>query len=169
MILQGGSTMYLMPHTHVEITNNHAKRGGGIFVEDENTATTIPCFFQLLNQQYPYSHINAVVTLENNTADEAGSTLYGGKIDQYFLHTHSQQFIYNTTVFTSLFKIFDNTSAVSTISSSPVAVHFCITKQIFLDLKYTKFMCILDKCSRFQLCCMDKGTDLFLVLYVVNW
>ena len=34
MILQGGSTMYLMPHTHVEITNNHAKRGGGI-----------PCFF----------------------------------------------------------------------------------------------------------------------------
>ena len=88
-------------------------------------------FFQLLNQQYPYSHINAVVTLENNTADEAGGALYGGKIDQCFLHTHSQQFIYNITVFTSLFKIFVYTSAVSMISSNPVAVYFCNQNKYF--------------------------------------
>ena len=45
MMLQSGSKFYLMPHTHIEITNNHAKRGGGIYVEDKNAATTIPCFF----------------------------------------------------------------------------------------------------------------------------
>ena len=71
MILQGGSIFYLMPHTHIEITNNHAIRGGGIYVEDQVLVITFPCFFQLVNLQYPYSHIDAVVTLENNTADEA--------------------------------------------------------------------------------------------------
>ena len=29
IMLQSGSTFYLMPHTHVQITNNHARRGGG--------------------------------------------------------------------------------------------------------------------------------------------
>jgi len=37
--LQGGSRFYLMPHSHVQITNNHAKRGGGIYIEDENAAS----------------------------------------------------------------------------------------------------------------------------------
>ena len=45
MMLQGGSKFYLFPPTHIEIINNHAKRGGGIYVEDQNAATTIPCFF----------------------------------------------------------------------------------------------------------------------------
>ena len=27
MLLQGGSTFYLMAHTHIQIDNNHAKRG----------------------------------------------------------------------------------------------------------------------------------------------
>ena len=71
MVLQGGSRFYLMPHTHIEITHNHAKRGGGIYVVDEDAATTIPCFFQLLNLQYPYLYIDAVLILENNTAEEA--------------------------------------------------------------------------------------------------
>ena len=73
MLLQGGSTFYLMAHTYIQIDNNHAKRGGGIYVEDDNIATTNPCFFQQLDLQYP--QINAVITLVNNTADEAGSAL----------------------------------------------------------------------------------------------
>ena len=45
-ILLGGSTMYLMPRTHIQIMNNHAKRGGGIY---DNTVTITPRFFQLLD------------------------------------------------------------------------------------------------------------------------
>jgi len=41
LMLQGGSTFYLMPHTHVQIINNHAKRGGGIYVEDGNAGVTL--------------------------------------------------------------------------------------------------------------------------------
>ena len=125
MILQGGSIFYLMPHTHIEITNNHAIRGGGIYVEDQVLVITFPCFFQLVNLQYPYSHNDAVVTLENNSADEAGSALYGGKIDSCYLYI-SNQSVHNSTVFTVIFKIIDISSSTSKVSSNPVAVHQCI-------------------------------------------
>ena len=47
----------------------------------EDTLTTTLHFFQLLNLSY--SHIDAVVTLENNTADEAGNAVYRGVTDQF--------------------------------------------------------------------------------------
>ena len=123
--LTGDSKFYTTPYTHVQITNNHAMRGGGIYVKDEDTVTTTPCFFQLLNLKYSYLHIDAVVTLENNTADEAGSAVYGGQIDKCYLYTSSQQLVYNSTIFTELFKIVDNFSLVSRVSSNPVAFGFC--------------------------------------------
>ena len=130
MLLQSGSIFYLMPHAHVQITNNHAKRGGGIYVENKDTATKPPCFFQLLDLQSPYSYIDAVVTLENNTADEAGSALYGGKIDDCSIYTNKHFFV-DSTVFTSIFKISGNSSAVSLVSSNPFAVYPCNYKALF--------------------------------------
>ena len=130
MILQGDSRFYLMPRTHIQITNNHAKRGGGIYVEDQNTATTIPCFFQIVELQYPYSLLDSMITLENNTAQEAGNAVYGGRIDQCYLLTSNQQFVYNSTVFTSIFNIVNSSSPVSQVSSNPVAVHVCKHKKI---------------------------------------
>ena len=52
LILQGGSTFYFMPHIHVQIINNHVKRGGGIYVEDETVGVICPCFFQLMDLHY---------------------------------------------------------------------------------------------------------------------
>ena len=124
MILQGGSIFYLMPHTHIEITNNHAVRGGGIYVVDLDVAITL-CFFQLVNLQYPYSHIDAMVTLENNTADEAGSAVYGGGIDICYLYISSQSVVHSSTVLTIIFKIIDISSSTSQVSSDPVGVHQC--------------------------------------------
>ena len=127
MMLQSGSRFYMMPHAHIQITNNHARRGGGIYVEDQNAATTIPCFFQILE---PYPHIDVRITLENNTAQEAGNAVYGGRIDRCYLLTSSQQFIYNSTVFTRIFNIVNSSSPVSQVSSNPVAVHVCKHKNI---------------------------------------
>ena len=75
MMLQSGSRFYLMPHAHIQITNNHAKRGGGIYVKNQNAVTTIPCFFQIVEMQYAYSHLDPMITLENNTAQEAGNVV----------------------------------------------------------------------------------------------
>ena len=123
--LTGHSMFYILPYTHVQITNNHAKRGGGIYVKDEDTLTTTPCFFQLMNLKHSSLHIDAVVTLENNTADEAGSAVYGGNIDQCYLFANSRWYIYNSTIFTELFKIVDNFLLVSQVSSNPIEVWLC--------------------------------------------
>ena len=130
MLLQGGSMFYLMPHTHIQIDNNHAKKGGGIYVEDDNVATTISCFFQQLDLQYP--HINAVITLVNNTADEAGSAVYGGKIDKCLFYANNQLImVYGNTVFTIIFRIISIPSAESQVSSNPIKVHVCKHKDHF--------------------------------------
>ena len=123
-MLQGGSTFYLMPHTHVKIISNHAKRGGGIYIDDGNSRIFGPCFFQLLDLRYPYSDIDSVVTLENNTADEAGSALYGGEIDNCYIQATSQRFMHSI-VFAIVFKILDLPSLVSQVSSNPFAVSLC--------------------------------------------
>ena len=81
-----------------------------------------------MNLQYPYSHIDAVVTLENNTADEAGSAVCGGEIDDCYLYISSQFVLHNSTVFTDIFKIIDISSPTSQVSSHPVAVHQCNLK-----------------------------------------
>ena len=124
-MLQGCSRFYLRPHTHIQITNNHAKRGGGIYVEDQNAATTIPCFFQIVKLQYPFLQIDAMITLKDNTAQEAGSAVHGGRIDQCYLLTSTQQFIYNSTAFTKIFNIVNTSSLMSQVSSNPVTVHVC--------------------------------------------
>ena len=131
LILQGGSTFYLMPHTHVQIINNHVKRGGGIYVEDETVGVICPCFFQLMDLHYTYSDIDSVIILENNTADEAGSALYGGEIDHCYLHTTSQQIMYSSIVSSIIFKVLDLPSFVSQISSNPFALHLCNSSDSF--------------------------------------
>ena len=155
------------PPLTLKLPNNHAKRGGGIYVEDQNAATTIPCFFQILKPQYPYSHLDAMITLENNTAQEAGNAVYGGRIDQCYLLTSSQQFIYNSTAFTRIFNIVDSSSPVSQVSSNPVAVHVCKHKnntgsKVHEDQVYPGQILKVPKC------CMDKEVDLFLALCEVN-
>ena len=133
LILQGGSTFNLMPHTHVQIINNHAKRGGGIYVEDQNAGAIDSCFFQVFDLQYPYSDVDSVITLENNTADEAGSAVYGGQIDHCHLYTHNQPILYEASsgaIFAHLFKILDLPSLVSQVSSNPFAVHVCNNRSL---------------------------------------
>ena len=128
LLLQRGSRFNLMPHTHIQIFNNHAKRGGGIYVEDDAAVTKNPCFFQLMHLHFPYSDIDSVITLENNTADEAGSALYGGDIDNCQLYASSKAIIENGTVnavFAALFRILALPSFVSQVSSNPLSVHVC--------------------------------------------
>ena len=138
MILLSGSAMYLMPHTHTQIMNNHAKRGGGIYVEDDNTVTITPCFFQLLDLQYPQ---DTKITLENNTADEAGSAVYGGEIDRCLVYLNQ---MYNRI--DSIFTIISSSSVVSQVSST-LLQYICVITRISLQLDLE---CILGKCSKFQ-------------------
>ena len=83
--LYEGSQIVIGRHTHLKFIGNHAKHfGGAIYVENTNYLAlsdlhNILCFYQLLD---PLStSMNPRVVLENNTANYAGSALYGGWID----------------------------------------------------------------------------------------
>ena len=72
-----------------------------------------------------YSNINSVVILENNTADEAGTALYGGEIDSCYLYTTERKVIHIVDIFPNIFKILDFPSLVPQVSSNPFAVRMC--------------------------------------------
>ena len=127
------STFSILPHTTVCWENNHATLGGAIYVSDVNPqiyCTQIApyiaayvsreeCFFQLPGQNL-FSLLNIQFVFKNNSADTAGSVLYGGAIDNCKLTglvSYSSDDIF--------FHIEDvtNYKATSKISSDPL--HIC--------------------------------------------
>ena len=84
------SNFSILPNTTVYWENNHARLGGAIYVEDTSplsycttVAALIPkedCFFQLPGQNLSNGN-DVQLVFKNNSADIAGSVLYGGAID----------------------------------------------------------------------------------------
>ena len=131
--LRGNSFLYLRPDSHVHIFNNHAmRRGGGI--HHSNIYSIYGwrmdwCFFRVesVSKYYPYvdKKYHLGITLENNTALEAGSALYGGIVDncdvQLDLETYD-----STDVFHSMFTIIKpQNSTVSAVASTPTLICYC--------------------------------------------
>ena len=111
------STFSILPNTTVYWENNHANLGGAIYVYDNvpisycdsNTYGTrvtseyfVPkedCFFQLPGQKL-YSGIDVQLVFKNNSAENAGSVLYGGAIDNcnLFISTYGSGRVFNMLV-----------------------------------------------------------------------
>ena len=140
------STLVFLPNTTVFWEKNHATLGGAIYVDDISTlsycyrssiASYIPkkqCLFQLHDQNL--SSIQVQLLFKNNSADAAGSLLYGGAIDNckltglqsynssevFDILLHNNDIEYNTT---------------STISSDPF--HICLCKNNLPDCSETEY------------------------------
>ena len=90
MYLYVSSTLSILPNTTVCWENNHANLGGAIYVYDVNPSIYcthitryIPkpkCFFQLPGQNL-HRGLDVQLVFKNNSADTAGSVLYGGVVD----------------------------------------------------------------------------------------
>ena len=136
------STFSLLPHTTVCWENNHATLGGAIYVSDINPlidctqiaqyiAAYVPreeCFFQLPGQGL-FNGIYVNLLFKNNSADDAGSVLYGGAVDNCKLHLSGLDPHFSSgEVFDMLFQYEDDTdySTTSKISSDPI--HLCVCK-----------------------------------------
>ena len=132
------STFSLLPHTTVCWENNHATLGGAIYVSDINPliyctqiakfiAAYLPreeCFIQLPAQSL-FNGIYVNLLFKNNSADTAGSVLYGGAIDNCKLHVSGLYPYFNSgDVFDMLFQYEDDTD-YSTISSDPLRICPC--------------------------------------------
>ena len=136
-----GSQCLLSPNSKAYLRGNHAEQyGGAIFVADEPFLyctfrqqswvfdSREHCFFQPLDLPYTTLHF----ILENNTAEEAGSALYGGMLDRCDIQNTSDP-ISSTRRYRSgeIFnEIFSNTkdwiaSGDLVISSEPIRVCPC--------------------------------------------
>ena len=146
------STFSIFPHTTVCWVNNHATLGGAIYVSDINPliyctqiaqyiAAYVPreeCFFQLPGQNLS-NGIDANIFFKNNSADNAGSVLYGGTIDNCKLHLSGLDPYYSSgDVFNMLFQYEDDTnSTTSKISSDPL--HICVCKNNLPNCRRSRY------------------------------
>ena len=130
-----GSTLSILPNTTVYWENNHASLGGAIYVENaspfsvcrsiESLILKEECFFQLPGQNLS-TDIDVQLVFKNNSADDAGSVLYGGAIDNCEL-THGLDLYSSGKVFDMIVHIDNDTdyNTTSTISSDPFQVCPC--------------------------------------------
>ena len=129
------STFSILPNTTVYWENNHASLGGAIFVDDVARAASycfevIPyvpkkeCFFQLPGQNLS-NGIDVQLVFKNNSADVAGSVLYGGAIDNCKL-THGLDSHNSGEVFDMIVHNDDTDyNTTSNISSDPLRICLC--------------------------------------------
>ena len=152
MMLTGGSKIYLQPNTYLNFTSNSAKqKGGALMIQESNSLsfcaelsceflTGTDCFFQIQTQgiydtHTPISEItelrNIRIYFRNNTALEAGATLYGSSIDHcrlIFINQHSQLNDSNSPYLCPISgDIFDNIMSYESldISSDPLYICTC--------------------------------------------
>ena len=122
------STLIVGAHCNINFTGNHAQHyGGAIYVNDPiepssrafifrthdlNFILQISCFYQTRDKD-----ITSLVVLDNNTANDAGSAIFGGWIGSC---------VGSWDIFNTMFKITRNLTDLSQISSSPVLVCICL-------------------------------------------
>ena len=147
-----GSFVFPKLHTKIRFLNNHAQQaGGGIHVDWEHSPLySIYCFLQpdvdvLYNNSLV--DVDIQIVFQGNTAEYAGSALYGGHVDQCLMidsattDDSAARFVYltnavgySTEVFNSVFN-FSNDTGFSVISSNPVGVCVCDHGEPKCDVK----------------------------------
>ena len=125
LALYAGSQIVIGRHAHIKFIRNHVKHfGGAVYIENSNHRVLseflkILCFYELDTSN---TSINPHVLFENNTADYAGSALYGGWID--FCRDPKKTLM--RLDFDSLFQVNGRESDPSVISSNPLRVCLCV-------------------------------------------
>ena len=118
LAMYGDSYLVFGEGSILKFTNNRARQNGGaIFVSTKQEL--IPCFFQYSNITLPKS---AKVIFSGNTADIAGTVLYGGNVSSCISYNYQQ--ISSNERFEMTFDYSAQTGP-SVISSEPTDVCFC--------------------------------------------
>ena len=128
------SIFFILPNTTVYWENNHATLGGAIYVFDVSPASYCTplgpygpkeeCFFQLPGQNLS-NGIDVQLVFENNSADVAGSVLFGGAVDHCKL-THGLDSYSSGEVFDMIVHHNDTDyNTTSSISSDPLQICRC--------------------------------------------
>ena len=122
LALQNNARIMLKSNSRITFTKNHAQQyGGALYVQEPTPETnfhlyryTIRCFFELSS----HSHAFPRLTFANNTADTAGSSLYGGWVN-FCTNSKGKPCRH---IFTEIFHF----QTLPAVSSNPTRVCVCI-------------------------------------------
>ena len=123
--LHAGSKIVIGKHAHIKFIGNHAEHfGGAVYIDNSNhralsESLIVLCFYELDTSN---TSIKPHVVFENNTADYAGSALYGGWID-FCIDLRKKVMKHD---FDFLFQVNERESDLSVISSNPLRVCLCV-------------------------------------------
>ena len=116
------SYMLLNMNSSLYIQDNHSESyGGGIMFESGCSVPEI-CFFQV-----PKHFNRMAVQMSGNTADTAGTSIYGGSLENCFMKANRAPL--KTPLFWSTFNIAEKNLGPSVVASQPYKV--CICNQNF--------------------------------------
>ena len=119
------SYMLLNMNSSLYIQDNHAERyGGGIMFESGCNDLEI-CFFQV--PKHFNSSEGMAVQISGNTADTAGTSIYGGSLENCFMKANNAPLM--SSLFWSTFNITERNLGPSVVASQPYKV--CICNQSF--------------------------------------
>ena len=126
------SIIYIRNETYITFIDNHARESGGaIYAQQRCLESAPPCFFQPDVPDFtPVADLERMrLTFINNTAEYAGSGVYGGAVDfsytyQHFKYRNKSSYYYTTTIFTKIFDL-SQQPGKSQITSDPYGVCLC--------------------------------------------
>ena len=97
---------------------------------NHSTKETCHVFFKykIITSQCHQIHLynNFLIILENNTAQHAGSALYGGWVDYCQADMSVLYTVYGTEVFDTIFQIHNDNNDLSVVSSNPTRICVCV-------------------------------------------
>ena len=133
------SFLYLSSHTNVSFIGNRAtSTGGGIYVSGQCLEFIPECFFQFsrsILQSKDMALLKTVsVYFANNTAEFAGSAIYGGSVDYCVILNpwdYTPFTVYGQDIFDEVFHVADEETDYSHITSDPYEVCFCSNPPLF--------------------------------------
>ena len=165
MTLVDDSTIFLEANSSTTFIRNHAYHyGGAIYYVDDYIENFEPatkpskCFYGIFITKLPairttfenvLNHIMNYTDVEfySNTADFAGTAIYGGWVDfckfyiKYKMHIFHQHHIYQNVAFDSLFQFHQPTQQLSLISSNPTRICLC-TNMSIPDCNITEYIIV---------------------------
>ena len=123
------SYIYLKHLSQLYMANNTASyHGGAIFVKDCSSVGSVDCFIQIecMHKSSNKHTVPDNVVLENNTAEVAGDSIYGGLLETCFIENDSEISPNDMpdTIF-EIFKINNGIHSMSEVTSDPFKICFC--------------------------------------------
>ena len=165
LALQNGARLNFESHSQITFIGNYVQQyGGALYVEEpghkiirNNGGYWILCFFELSEQISP--HAIPSLIFENNTADSAGSSLYGGWAN-LCTNTSGKS---GAPSFNAVFHFQEAPRQLSTVSSNPTRVCICINE--YPDCNITQYNVTAYPGETFQIPAVAVG-HLYIIVFL---